>query len=466
MDYLPVFLDIKNQPCLVVGGDDDAESKVNLLLKAGAKIKLVSPELKLGLARLAETGKIKHCDRAFNDEDIEGCKLVIVASDDNILREKVARLARDRNIPVNVVDYPRLCTFTMPSIIDRSPVLIAVSTGGTSPTLARIIRSKLEAMLPQAYGRLASLVNEFREKSKSLNSDRDENRRFWNRIFASPIIELFLSGNEKAAKDQINKEFENRQDMKGSVGQVCLVGAGPGDPDLLTLRALRLIQNADTIVYDRLVFPSILDYARRDAELIYVGKKSAQHTVPQDGINQTLVNLAKEGKMVVRLKGGDPFIFGRGGEEVEMLIKEGISYQVVPGVTAASGCSTYAGIPLTHRDYAQSCTLVTGHLKDGSIDLNWNCLVNPNQTIVFYMGVANIEKVCQGLINHGMRSDMPAAVVQKGTTRNQKVITGNLSNLPEIVRSNDVKPPSLIIIGEVVKLHEKLGGSNLDRIVT
>jgi uroporphyrin-III C-methyltransferase / precorrin-2 dehydrogenase / sirohydrochlorin ferrochelatase len=466
MDYLPVFLDIKDQLCLIVGGNEDAESKTNLLLKAKANVKLIAQELSPTLIKLSESGVIDHQNKQFSDSDIDGCKLVIVASDDESLRKQVAGVAGKQNIPVNVVDCPDLCTCTMPSIIDRSPVLIAVSTGGASPTLARMIRSKLEAMLPQAYGRLATLINEFRGKTKVLDSNRDEKRQFWNRIFSSPIIELFLSGDEQAAREEINKVFENREQQKVSSGQVCLVGAGPGDPDLLTLRALRLIQNADTIVYDRLVFPSILDYARRDAELIYVGKKSAHHTVPQDQISQTLVDLARQGKMVVRLKGGDPFIFGRGGEEVEMLIKSGISYQVVPGVTAASGCSTYAGIPLTHRDYAQSCTLVTGHLKDGSMDLNWECLAQANQTIVFYMGVANVEKVCQGLIQHGMSSEMPAAIVQKGTTRNQKVFAGTVSNLPGIVKANDIKPPSLIIIGEVVKLHKKLQGSNLDRIVT
>ncbi|MCG8336786.1 MAG: siroheme synthase CysG [Proteobacteria bacterium] len=465
MDYLPVFLNIKNQNCLVLGGDETAESKISLLLRAGAKVTVIAPSLKESLSVLATNGEFTHHARAFTPEDFDGKRIVIVADEDDTIRKEATAITTEKNIPVNVVDCPELCTFTMPSIIDRSPVLIAVSTGGASPTLARLIRAKLEAMLPQAYGRLATLISEFRIKAKELNRDREEKRKFWNKIFSSPIIDLFLSGKERQAKEEIQKEFESRETRKASTGQVCLVGAGPGDPDLLTLRALRLIQNADTIVYDRLVFPSILDYARRDAELIYVGKKSALHTVPQDQINQKLVDLAREGKMVVRLKGGDPFIFGRGGEEVEELIKEGISYQVVPGVTAASGCSTYAGIPLTHRDYAQSCTLVTGHLKDGSMDLNWGCLTRTNQTIVFYMGVANIERVTSGLVQHGMKPDMPAAVVQKGTTKNQKVFTGTVTTISDVVRQNDVKPPSLIIIGEVVNLHKKLGGSALDRII-
>ncbi len=465
MDYLPVFLDIKNQKCLVLGGGESAEGKISLLLKAGANVTVIAHSLRDSLAVLAENGRIEHYSRNFTADDFEGCRIVIVAEEDEAIRKEATSIAAQKNIPLNVVDCPELCTFTMPSIIDRSPVLIAVSTGGSSPTLARLIRSKLEAMLPQAYGRLATLISEFREKAKALNRDREEKRQFWNKIFSSPIIDLFLSGKEKQAREEIQKEFDSKQSKQVNTGQVCLVGAGPGDPELLTLRALRLIQNADTIVYDRLVFPSILDYARRDAELIYVGKKSALHTVPQDQINQKLVDLAKQGKMVVRLKGGDPFIFGRGGEELEELIKEGISYQVVPGVTAASGCSTYAGIPLTHRDYAQSCTLVTGHLKDGSMDLNWGCLTQTKQTIVFYMGVANIEKVANELMQHGMLPEMPVAIVQKGTTKNQKVFTGTLATIANVVKENDVKPPSLIIIGEVVKLHKKLGGTDLDRIL-
>lgn len=465
MEYLPVFLRVTQQPCLVVGGGESAEGKISILLRAQADVKVVAAELKPSLGRLADKGKIDHLSTVFTPDLLKDCSLVIVATEDQKLQQEVADAAKQFGIPVNVVDCPELCTFAMPSIIDRDPLIIAVSTSGTSPTLSRILRAKLEAMLPQSYGRLAALINEFRERGKQSGRTREQRRRFWNRIFASPIIELFLSGDEEAAKKEIQQQFDSTAGNDVKTGQVCLVGAGPGDPDLLTLRALRLIQNADIIVYDRLVFPSILDYARRDAELLYVGKKSALHTVPQDQINQILVDLAKSGKMVVRLKGGDPFIFGRGGEEIELLIKEGISFQVVPGVTAASGCSTYAGIPLTHRDYSQSCILVTGHLKNGGIDLNWNTLVQPNQTVVFYMGVANIERVCEELMNHGMSPEMPVAIVQKGTTKNQQVFTGTVSNIAEIVKQNDIKPPSLIIVGEVVKLHRKLASSDLDRIL-
>jgi len=420
---------------------------------------VIASGLVAGLDELRERGEIIYQQEAFRPEDLDNCRLAIVATSDIKLQSAVVEAASKRRIPVTVLDRPELGTFTLPSIVDRSPLLLAVSTSGNSPTMTRIIRSRLEAMLPLAYGRLSLLIGKFRENIKEILDSKSERRYFWNRIFSSPIIETFLSGREQDAEQQLKKEIEALEQNAGSprIGQVCLVGAGPGDPDLLTLRALRLIQNADTIVYDRLVFPKILDYAREDAERIYVGKKSAHHTVPQEQINQKLVDLAKQGKMVVRLKGGDPFIFGRGGEEVEMLMASGIDFQVVPGVTAASGCSTYAGIPLTHRDYSQHCVLVTGHLKeDGSADLNWDTLVHPNQTVVFYMGISNIKTLSAELINHGMEPGRPAAIVQKGTTRGQRVFTGSVAGLPDMVASNEIKAPALVIVGNVVKLHEKL----------
>ena len=469
MEYLPIFINVKNRPCLVIGGGEAARGKIDLLLKSNAHVEVIADRLCSAVNILKDKEYIHHQEVLLSPDHLQEYRLVFVATDDEELREFISKSARERNIPVNVVDCPELCTFTMPSIIDRSPLLIAVSTSGRSPTLARIIRSRLEATFPQSYGRLAKMIGDFRETAKSLNKSRQERRRFWNRIFASPIIETFLSGKENEATQAIIAELEaSKNKISGLIskyGQVCLVGAGPGDPDLLTLRALRLIQNADTIVYDRLVFPTILDYARRDAELIYVGKKSAKHTVPQEQINQKLVDLARQGKMVVRLKGGDPFIFGRGGEEVEMLIESGINFQVVPGVTAASGCSTYAGIPLTHRDYAQSCIFVTGHLKDGSLNLNWDNLVQPNQTIVFYMGLANAELLAQQLICHGVPEEKPVAIVQKGTTREQKVYTGKLVDLGNLVDRNAIKPPAIIIVGEVVQLHQKLSGEQLNRIL-
>lgn len=464
MDYLPIYLDVKGAQCLVIGGEEKVYDKVDWLLKAGSGVTVVASGLCPELEEFKADGRVLHKTEPFSPEDMDGCALVIVGTKDQGLQTTVVECANDKRIPVNVIDHPHLCTFSIPSIVDRSPLLLAVSTSGNSPTMTRIIRARLEAMLPLAYGRLSLLIGKFRENLKEILNSKKERRYFWNRIFSSPIIEMFLSGKEQDAERLLKKEIDTivqKPDGSG-IGQVCLVGAGPGDPDLLTLRALRLIQNADTIVYDRLVFPKILDYAREDAEKIYVGKKSAHHTVPQDQINQKLVDLARQGKMVVRLKGGDPFIFGRGGEEIEMLMASGIDFQVVPGVTAASGCSTYAGIPLTHRDYAQHCILVTGHLKDNGEELNWESLVQPNQTVVFYMGLSNVQSLSAELIRHGLEQKTPAAIVQKGTTRNQRVFTGTVAQLPEVVATNDIKPPALIIVGNVVKLHEKLVAAGFD----
>lgn len=465
MKYLPVFINLKDQPCLVVGGDERAFTQISLLLKAGSKVHVIAPTICQGINRLKEAGDIGFSSDPFTSDAIDNQRLVVVSTPDRDLRDLVLNAAAEKNVPVGVVGQPDQGTFTVPSIIDRSPLLIAISTGGKSPTLTRILRSRLEALLPPSYGRLTELIGASRDKVKSRLSGRLNRKEFWNKIFASPIIDTFLSGKEKEAEDALEKEIEGQEESVATQGQVCLVGAGPGDPDLLTLRALKLIQNADTIVYDRLVFPTILDYARHDAELIYVGKKSADHIVPQDQINQILVDLAKQGKMVVRLKGGDPFIFGRGGEEIEKLMEYGVDFQVVPGVTAASGCGTYAGIPLTHRDYAQHCVLVTGHMKDGTMNLNWDSLAQPNQTIVFYMGLSNVDVLSKELTAHGLPADTPAAIVQKGTTKNQKVYTGTVESLFELVTGNNIKPPALIIVGHVVKLHEKLKSALNSRVL-
>jgi uroporphyrin-III C-methyltransferase/precorrin-2 dehydrogenase/sirohydrochlorin ferrochelatase len=364
--------------------------------------------------------------------------------------------AQNKGIPVNVVDNPDLCSFIMPSIIDRSPVQIAVSTGGASPVLARLLRGRLESFIPSACGRLASIVEEYRGAVKKKFSNVDSRRFFWERILQGHIAELVYAGRDDEAMAALSDEIANSDDEADNVGQVFLVGAGPGDPDLLTFKALRMMQQADVVVYDRLVSEPILDMVRRDAERIYAGKERDNHAIQQEDINQLLIRLAKEGKKVLRLKGGDPFIFGRGGEEIEGLMAEGIPFQVVPAITAASGCSTYSGIPLTHRDYSQACTFVTGHLKDGTCNLNWPALAQPNQTIVFYMGLQAVNVICKELIAHGMPAATPAALIQQGTTPEQKVYIGDLDSLPELVRVNDIKAPTLIIVGQVVQLHEKL----------
>jgi len=456
MDFLPVFLNLKKRPCAVIGGGEVASRKISLLLNAGAQVTVFAPELAGSLQRLVAEGKIRHEPQEFRPESLEGCTLAIAATDDIQVNRRVSEAAQARGIPVNVVDQPSLCTFIMPSIIDRSPVIVAVSTSGSSPVLARLIRARLETMIPAGYGRLARLVSAFRDKVKQRFTQSSRRRQFWEDVLQGPVAELVYSGQEDAAEKALQRRIDAIDDAKAPMGEVYLVGGGPGDPDLLTFRALRLMQEADVVVYDRLVSPAVLDLVRRDAERIYAGKERDNHALPQEDINHLLVRLAKEGKRVVRLKGGDPFIFGRGGEEIDTLAAEGITFQVVPGITAAAGCASYAGIPLTHRDYAQSVVFVTGHLQDGTVNLNWKALVQPRQTIVFYMGLHGIDTICRELIGHGMPASTMAALVQQGTTRNQRVLTGDLTTLPTIVEKAHVKAPTLIIVGDVVKLHERL----------
>ena len=455
MDFLPIFMNIKGDNCLVVGGGSVASRKVFMLLRAGASVTVVSPELCQDLTIRKNEGEITHLDRKFEDADLTNCKIVIAATDVKEVNRHVSELAKSKGIPVNVVDAPELCSFIVPSIIDRNPVQIAISTGGSSPVLARLLRSRLETFIPSSYGRLATLLESFREKVKSKFSSSDDIRTFWEHILEGPVAENLIAGKDKIARDLLETAVENAE-APAERGEVYLVGAGPGDPDLLTFRALRLMQQADVVVYDRLVSQGVLDLVRRDAEMIYAGKERNKHTLPQESINALLVRLAKEGKKVLRLKGGDPFIFGRGGEEIETLTEENVSFQVVPGITAAAGCSSYAGIPLTHRDYVQSCMFVTGHLKDGTTDLNWDAVAQPNQTVVFYMGLQTVKELCGELIKHGLPGSTPAALVEKGTTQEQKVHIGDLTTLHEIVEKNNVKAPTLIIVGEVVTLHDKL----------
>ena len=456
MEYLPIFFQIKHRPCLVVGGGSIAARKVALLRKAQAEVIVVSPELCSELEGLSRDGLIQYKARVFEDSDLEECVMVIAATDQHEINEHISALANKLRLPVNVVDNPEQCSFIMPSIIDRSPVVIAVSTGGSSPVLARLIRTRLEGSIPAAYGQLAKLVESFRDKVKAAFPNVESRRGFWEKILEGTVAELVFTGHQDEAKQLLDKAIAEKSETPDIPGEVFLVGAGPGDPDLLTFRALRLMQQADVVVYDRLVSPAIMEMVRRDAEIVYVGKERDKHTMQQENINQLLVRLAKEGKRVLRLKGGDPFIFGRGGEEIELLAQEGVAFQVVPGITAANGCSSYAGIPLTHRDYAQSCVFVTGHLKDGSVDLNWKALAHPNQTVVFYMGLHGAPTLCKEMVAHGLPGSTPVALVEQGTTPQQRVYIATLDTLLDVIASEDIKPPTLIIVGEVVSLHEKL----------
>jgi uroporphyrin-III C-methyltransferase/precorrin-2 dehydrogenase/sirohydrochlorin ferrochelatase len=455
MDFLPLFFNLKNSHCLVVGGGEIASRKTALLLQSGAKVTIISPKLGRSLQELADSQKISHQNKPFEATDLSGYKLVISATDDRAVNQFVSEAADKLNIPVNVVDNPDLCSFIFPSIVDRSPVIAAISTGGRSPVLARILRGKIESIIPAAFGRLAMLSDKFRPAVKQRFDDIYQRRTFWEKVLQGPIAERVFAGQEKEAEALLQAALAAGE-SEPHCGEVYLVGGGPGDPDLLTFKALRLMQQADVVLHDRLISPEILNLVRRDAERIYVGKKRSHHHVAQEDINALLVKLAREGKRVVRLKGGDPFIFGRGGEEVETLMEEGIPFQVVPGITAASGCAAYAGIPLTHRDHAQSCQFVTGNLKNGSVNLDWEKLALPNQTTVIYMGLAGLPHICESLIKHGRSPDLPAALIQQGTTRHQRVFTGTLATLPDIINQEEIKPPTLIVIGSVISLHNKL----------
>lgn len=453
MNFLPIFLNVRDKPCTVVGGGEVAARKVALLREAGARVTVVAPALVESLAALARDELIVHAARPFADEDVNAQHVVIAATNSEQVNRAVAQACQARGIPVNVVDTPDLCSFVMPSIVDRSPLLVAVSTGGASPVLARLIRAKLETIIPVSFGRLARLAGAFRDRVKARFARPADRRVFWERVLEGPIAEMVYAGREADAEVALEKAIEKGTETRG---EVFLVGGGPGDPDLLTFRALRLMQQADVIVYDRLVSPEVLALTRRDAQRIYAGKERSKHAIPQEDINALLVRLAREGKRVVRLKGGDPFIFGRGGEEIATLAEEGIPFQVVPGITAAAGCAAYAGIPLTQRGYATSLVFATGSLRDGSINLNWEALAHPDQTVVFYMGLHGVPTICRELIAHGMPPSTPAALVQQGTTPNQRVYASTLASLPEVVAREEVHAPTLIIVGDVVRLREKL----------
>src|SRR5690554_3092816 len=454
MDFLPLFHNLKKAPVLVIGGGEVALRKLRLLTDAGAVPRVVTHEALDEVAAVVTRHGGELQLRDYREEDLEGVRLVIAATDDEPLNARISRDAQARGIPVNVVDSPKLCSVIFPAIVDRSPLMVAVSSGENAPVLARLIRARIETWIPAAYGQLAGLARKFRARVKAALPDVQQRRVFWEEIFQGQVAESLFAG--KPAEAERLLEAKLAGSTARSLGEVYLVGAGPGDPDLLTFRALRLMQQADVVLYDRLVAPAILELCRRDADRIYVGKQASNHSVPQDQINLKLVELAQEGKRVVRLKGGDPFIFGRGGEEIEELAAQHIPFQVVPGITAASGCSAYAGIPLTHRDYAQSVRFVTGHPKDGVLDLPWSELVSTTQTVVFYMGLGCLPDICQQLIAHGRAAQTPIALVENGTTAKQRVFAGTLATINQQVSEFAVQSPSLIIVGEVVALREKL----------
>ncbi|RKG48181.1 uroporphyrinogen-III C-methyltransferase [Acinetobacter cumulans] len=454
MDIFPISLKLQQQPCLIVGGGHIAYRKAVLLAKAGAVVNVVAPAIEANLLEIVEQSQGQYVQAPFSaDIRLRQYRLVIAATDHAEVNRHVFEACEAENVLVNSVDDPPYCRFMVPAIIDRSPLVVSIASNGTSPVLSRQIRTQLEASIPHGMGALAEFSGKWRSVVKAKIINPDERRIFWEDLYASPLKEQVFNGNLAEADRLIEQALIEWTKPKG---EVYLVGAGPGDPELLTLKALRLMQQADVVIYDRLVSAPIMNLCRRDAEKIYVGKARSNHAVPQEGINALLVQYAQQGKRVCRLKGGDPFIFGRGGEEIEELFAAGIAFQVVPGITAASGCSAYAGIPLTHRDYAQSVRFLTGHLKEGSPELPWQELVYENQTLVLYMGLVGLEKICQRLIEHGQRADMPVALVSKGTTPDQKVVVGTLADIASKVSDHQIQAPTLTIIGEVVRLREQL----------
>ena len=454
MDIFPISLKLQQQACLIVGGGHIAYRKAVLLAKAGAMVNVVAPVIDANLLEIVEQSQGQYTQAPFSAEILlRQYRLVIAATDDAEVNRQVFEACEAENVLVNSVDDPPHCRFMVPAIIDRSPLVVSIASNGTSPVLSRQIRTQLEASIPHGMGALAKFSGQWRSAVKAKIINPDERRIFWEDLYASPLKEQVFNGNLAEADRLIEQALIEWTKPKG---EVYLVGAGPGDPELLTLKALRLMQQADVVIYDRLVSEPIMELCRRDAEKIYVGKARSNHAVPQEGINALLVQYAQQGKRVCRLKGGDPFIFGRGGEEIEELFATGIAFQVVPGITAASGCSAYAGIPLTHRDYAQSVRFLTGHLKEGSPELPWHELVYENQTLVLYMGLVGLEKICQRLIEHGQRPDMPVALVSKGTTPDQKVVVGTLADIASKVSDHQIQAPTLTVIGEVVRLREQL----------
>ncbi|WP_368182148.1 siroheme synthase CysG [Aeromonas sp. R7-5] len=452
MDYLPIFCRLDNKPVLLVGGGEVAERKARLLLDAGAQLTVVAPDLDPELAELAANGSIEWLAGEFAPQQLTGKWLVVAATDRREVNALVYQSANQARIFANVVDDPKRSSFIMPSIIDRSPLMVAISSGGKAPVLARLLREKLEALLPQHLGAVATFAGSLRERVKARFAIMGERRRFWERLLGADRLGQALARGDHASANQLADNLFADESQTG--GEVVLVGAGPGDPGLLTLHALRQMQQADVVVYDRLVSDEVMALVRRDAKRIFVGKQAGNHCVPQEGINQLLLEEAKKGQRVVRLKGGDPFIFGRGGEELETLVGTGIGFQVVPGITAASGCAAYAGIPLTHRDHAQSVRFVTAHGKGGARDLDWPLLAKDRQTLVFYMGLSSCATIREQLLAHGKAGDTPVALIERGTQPSQRVIRGTLDELPALAVG--VESPALIMVGSVVTLADQL----------
>ncbi|TDB47652.1 siroheme synthase CysG [Photorhabdus khanii] len=450
MDYLPIFVELKGRLVLLVGGGEVAARKATLLLRAGALLRVVALELCSELQQRYQAGELEWYKREFQPEYLDGIFLVIAATDDHGLNHQVFTEADKRGILVNVVDDQSHCSFIFPSIIDRSPVLVAISSAGKAPVLARLIREKLEALLPSSLGTMAKIAGNWRERVKQRLTSMRQRRSFWEQAFNGRFAMLVANGQIQQAEEQLEQQLE----QPDSPGELALVGAGPGDPGLLTLRGLQVIQQADVVLYDHLVSSEVLDLVRRDADKICVGKRAGNHSVSQEETNQLIVKFARQGKKVVRLKGGDTFIFGRGGEELQVAASAGIPFQVVPGITAAIGATAYAGIPLTHREHSQSITFITGHCRENGNELDWQALAKGNQTLAIYMGTVKSALISHQLILHGRAEDTPVAVIGCGTRPEQQVLTGTLLELEQLAQQ--APSPALLVVGEVVQLHHQI----------
>ena len=489
MNTFPLFFKLEDRKVLIVGGGEVALRKADLLSRAGACITILAPDISHELQALLTDDKHQFIYENYNKTYMAGARVIIAATDDETLNHQIHADATELNIPVNVVDTPHLCDFIFPAIIDRNPIVIGISSNGKAPVLARLLRARLETLIPQGYGKLAKLAGEFRNEVKAKIPTLTGRRQFWERAFEGQVSQLMFAGNETEATAQlqadldstaaaISKKSDDANAVKESdtiaptlsdesekelpaVSEVYIVGAGPGDPELLTFKALRLMQQADVVFYDALVSPQVLDLCRRDADKVFVGKKRSNHTVAQLGINELLVNHAKQGRRVVRLKGGDPFIFGRGGEEIESLRANNVPYQVVPGITAANAAASYAGIPLTHRDHSQSVRFVTGFLKAGAPNSNFESFLNTDETVVFYMGLHSLARLTEGLIEAGRSSETPIAIVSNASMPNQQVLTGTLATIVAQQEQAQLPTPALLIMGEVVSLHHDLAWYNL-----
>lgn len=460
MTFLPLFHNTNHLKVLLIGGGNVAKRRVKTLVKAGVSFDLMSICVNDGITELVEKAGGKVTLGAYDcDEVMRGYTFICALTDNRTVNHQIAVDAKAMGLLVNVADVPDDGNIIFGAIIDRAPLTIAINNGGASPVLSSILRQQLEQLVPKAYGQLSRLVGAYRPQVKKALPDTKQRSIFWHQVLQGPVAEAVFSGKHDDAESMLKghlKEIDSGRNKIMNTGEVFLIGAGPGDPDLLTLRAFRLLQKADVVLYDALVSDGVMALVPESVERVYVGKRRANHSVPQTGINQLLVDYAKQGKRVARLKGGDPFIFGRGGEEIETLAQQHVPFQVVPGVTAASGCSAYSGIPLTHRDYAQSVRFVTGQLQDGSVNLPWPELIVEGQTLVFYMGLKGLPLICEQLLAHGMDINMPVALIEKGTTQDQRVLVSNLTQLPAMIEAEKVMSPSLFIVGRVVSLHDKL----------